>query len=144
MNFFARIAAIACCFCLCGGAAVIAHLSNAENGSCENQLALPGGSDPVGDYLRVASGSAPRFDFSQLEAVVLRDPTVRSHRARIEFGSVKIEQGNALMEVLFFSRDGQMQPYLYKLTSEKKSWKVASVQRMWYVPRSHLLRGVRA
>jgi hypothetical protein len=141
MNLFARIAVVTCCLCLCGGAVVIAHLT--EEGNGDRRIGPFGERDVAGDYKHVASKPAAKFDFSELESIILRDPSAKSQRARIEFGSAKIERGSALVEVLFFAPDGRMQPYLYKLTPEKKSWKVASVQRMWFVPRSHLLRGVR-
>ena len=55
-----------------------------------------------------------------------------------------MEQGTALAEVMFVSNDGGVLPFLYKLLPERDSWKIVNVQRMWYIPRSRLLRGVRA
>jgi len=143
MNLFARIAVVTGCLCLCGGAVVIAHLPEEGNGSGDRRGGPFSVNSLTGDYKHVATKSPAKFDFSELESIILRDPSAKSHRARIEFGSGKVESGSALVEVLFFAPDGRMQPYLYKLTPEKKSWKVASVQRMWFVPRSRLLRGVR-
>lgn len=52
--------------------------------------------------------------------------------------------GTALAEVMFVSDDGHVLPFLYKLHSERNAWKIINVQRLWYIPRSHLLRAIRA
>ena len=62
----------------------------------------------------------------------------------MEFGLVQVAGGTALVQVLFFAPDGEMCPVIYKLTAEHDSWKVVNVQRMWFVPRWRLLRGVKA
>ncbi|HEY6070931.1 MAG TPA: hypothetical protein VIU85_06120, partial [Chthoniobacterales bacterium] len=82
--------------------------------------------------------------FQQLETIIRRDPVAKAQRGRIEFGSVRMEEGAAIAEVMFISNDDRVTPFLYKLQPERNSWKVVNVQRVWYVPRSHLLRGVRA
>jgi hypothetical protein len=97
-----------------------------------------------GGYQFAASSVRPRLTFQQLETIIRRDPTAKSQRGRIEFGSVRMEEGTALAEVMFVSNDGRVLPFLYKLLPEDNSWRIVNVQRMWYVPRSHLLRGVRA
>jgi hypothetical protein len=79
-----------------------------------------------------------------LKAIIRKDPTAKQQRGKIEFGSVHVEQGTALAEVMFISNDGRVLPFLYKLLPQRNSWKIVNVQRIWYVPRSHLLRGVRA
>ena len=95
-------------------------------------------------YQFAASRARPKLTFQQLETIIRRDPVAKSQRGRMEFGSVRMEEGTALAEVMFVSNDGRVQPFLYKLLPERDSWKIVNVQRMWYVPRSHLLRGVRA
>ena len=95
-------------------------------------------------YQVAASKAQPKLTFQQLEIIIRRDPTAQAQRGRIEFGSVRMEEGTALAEVMFVSNDGRILPFLYKLLPERDSWKIVNVQRMWYVPRSHLLRGVRA
>jgi len=97
----------------------------------------------AGDYQFAVSSEHPTLTFRQLETIIRRDPTAKSQRGRIEFGSVKMEQRSAVAEVMFVNND-RVTPFLYKLQPERDSWKIVNVQRMWYVPRSHLLRGVRA
>jgi hypothetical protein len=95
-------------------------------------------------YQLTASNPHPKLTFQQLEVIIRKDPTAKQQRGKIEFGSVRMEEGTALAEVMFVSNDGRVLPMLYKLLPQRGSWKIVNVQRMWYVPRSHLLRGVRA
>lgn len=80
--------------------------------------------------------------FKELESVIHRDAIAKSQHGRIEFGSVRMEQGTALAEIVFVANDGRTQPFLYKLLPERNSWKIVDVRRIWFIPRSHLLRGV--
>jgi hypothetical protein len=91
-----------------------------------------------------AADSTPKPTFKGLETIIRRDPIAKSQRGKIEFGSVRMDGGAALAEVMFVSDDGHVLPFLYKLHSERNTWKIINVQRLWYIPRSHLLRGIRA
>jgi hypothetical protein len=82
--------------------------------------------------------------FKELETIIRRDPIAKSQRGKIEFGSFRMAGGTALAEVMFVSDDGHVLPFLYKLHSERNAWKIINVQRLWYIPRSHLLRAIRA
>lgn len=110
-------------------------IGNADEASMSTFLA--------GDYQFAVSSEHPTLTFRQLEIIVRRDPTAKSQCGRIEFGSVKMEHRSAVAEVMFVNND-RVTPFLYKLQPERDSWKIVNVQRIWYVPRSHLLRGVRA
>jgi len=83
-----------------------------------------------------------------LRSAVRNDYTSRSDRAiTARPNGIRLRangEGTALAEVMFVNNDGRVQPFLYKLLPERNSWKIVNVQRMWFVPRSHLLRGVRA
>jgi hypothetical protein len=100
--------------------------------------------DVTDAYQYAASGAGPKLTFQQLEAIIRSDPVAKSQRGRMEFGSMRMEQGTALAQVVFVGTDGRVQPFLYKLLQEGGSWKIVNVQRVWSMPRSHLLRGVRA
>jgi hypothetical protein len=102
--------------------------------------------DSIGviDAYQYAASGRPKLTFQQLEAIIRGDPVAKSHRGRMEFGSMRMEQGAALVQVVFVGTDGRVQPFLYKLLRGGGSWKIVNVQRMWFMPRSHLLRGVRA
>jgi hypothetical protein len=88
--------------------------------------------------------STRRPTFKELETIIRHDPVAKSQHGKIEFGSVRIDRGAWLAEVMFVSDDGHVLPFLYKLHPERNTWKIINVQRLWYVPRSHLLRGIRA
>lgn len=139
-----RLAIIGASALVCAGGVLIANFER-------DRISANGAIDKAADaislndgYQYAASGSRPKLTFQQLETIIRRDPTAKSQRGRIEFGSVRMEEGTALAEVMFVSNDGRVMPFLYKLLPERDSWKIVNVQRLWYVPRSHLLRGVRA
>ena len=102
------------------------------------------GSNWTDDGYQYVASVDPKLTFQQLEAIIRKDPTAKQQRGKIEFGSVRIENRTALAEVMFVSDDGRVLPMLYKLLPQRNSWKIVNVQRIWYVPRSRLLRGVRA
>ena len=144
MKIATRFTIVATSLLLCAGGIFIAHSasekrssSNASSDSMDAIVANEG-------YQFAASGARPKLTFQQLETIIRRDPIAQSQHGRMEFGSVRMEEGTALAEVMFVSNDGRVQPFLYKLLPERNSWKIVNVQRMWFVPRSHLLRGVRA
>jgi hypothetical protein len=125
--------------CLCGIFAAKIQSANIKRAGFNSQP-----SDVAIDEYQLAAARTPKLTFQQLEALIRRDPVAKAQRGRLEFGSVKMEQGTAVAEVLFVSDDGRVQPFLYKLLPERESWKIVNVQRMWFVPRSRLLRGVKA
>ena len=143
MKTSTRLAAVAASIALCVGGVFIASSGSERiaNGDFAFEPIDP--AIAVDGYQFTSSG-APTLSFQQLETIIRRDPTAKQQRGKIEFGSVRIEQGTALAEVMFVSNDGKVLPFLYKLLPERSSWKIVNVQRIWYVPRSHLLRGVRA
>ena len=139
MNSLGRIALICFCLSLCAGGLIAIHGSDGPVAD----LAAHDGANFANDYAYVASGPRHEVAFSEFESVIRRHNTVVSHRGRIEFGSVQMEGATAIVQVLFFAPDGRMTPFFYTLVPKNKSWRIQSVQRIWFVPRSHLLRGVR-
>lgn len=139
-----RFAIVGASIVLCVGGILAANAwrKGTSTGDAGSESIDPSRKD--GGYQFAASGAQAKLTFQELEIIILRDPTAKSQRGRIEFGSVRMEQGTALAEVMFVSNDGRVMPFLYKLLPERNSWKIVNVQRMWYVPRAHLLRGVRA
>jgi len=144
MNSATKSFVVVGCLVACATGGMIVANSSREHAWVESGRARFGTNDPADDYLYATSGDQPKLSLQQLEVIIRRDPVAKSQRGRMEFGSVRMEEGTALAEVLFVSNDGRVQPFLYKLLPERNSWKIVNVQRMWYVPRSHLLRGVRA
>lgn len=138
MSSVTRIALVLFSVSLCAAGIVIAHRSPE---SVPNAVAF----DPdlfANRYEQVAH--APRdLAYGEFESIIRRHSTVKSHHGRIEFGSVKMEGANAVVQVLFFAPDGRMTLFFYVLSPKNKTWKVETVQRIWFVPRSDLLRGLR-
>jgi len=144
MKTATRLTIIGASVLLCVGGILIGNSwrEGISNGGTGSESINASASDD--GYQFAASGAGPKLTFQELETIIRRDPTAKSQRGRIEFGSMRMEEGTALAEVMFVSNEGRVLPFLYKLLPERNSWKIVNVQRMWYVPRSHLLRGVRA
>jgi hypothetical protein len=144
MKTATRLTIIGASLLLCAGGIFIANSWRKEisNSGASSESIDASTSDD--GYQFAASHARPKLTFQELETIIRRDPVAKSQHGRMEFGSVRMEEGTALAEVMFVSNDGRVQPFLYKLLPERDSWKIVNVQRMWFVPRSHLLRGVRA
>ena len=141
MKRFTRFAAVAVSIFLCGAGVFIAHSGSEKTSDFVFEPVVP---PAAFDGYQFAVSRTPKLTFQQLETIIRKDPTAKQQHGRIEFGSLRMEQGTALAEVMFVSNSGNVLPFLYKLLPEQNSWKIVNVQRIWYVPRSRLLRGVRA
>ena len=144
MKASTRFTIVATSLLLCAGGILIANPWREKISNSDSSSESIDATTSDGGYQFAVSSARPKLTFQQLEAIIRRDPTTKSQRGRIEFGSMRMEDGTALAEVMFVSGDGRVQPFLYKLLPERNSWKIVNVQGIWYVPRSHLLRGVRA
>jgi hypothetical protein len=144
MRTATRFTIIGASLLLCVGGIFVAHSGSEKTSSSDITCDSTDTIVANDGYQFAASRARPKLTFQQLETIIRRDPVAKSQRGRMEFGSVRMEEGTALAEVMFVSNDGRVLPFLYKLLPERDSWKIVNVQRMWYVPRSHLLRGVRA
>ena len=144
MKTTTRVAIVGLSGFLCAGGIFLAKLTSQETSATSVNAESADAIATSGDYQFAATKSRPKLTFQQLETIIRGDPIALAQRGRMEFGSVRMEEGTALAEVVFVSNDGRVQPFLYKLLPERNSWKIVNVQRMWYVPRSRLLRGVRA
>jgi hypothetical protein len=143
MKTSTRFATVAVAILLCAAGIFIAK-SGSKNTANDGFVFEPADPAFAIDGYQFASTGSPKLTFQQLEDIIRKDPTAKQQSGKIEFGSVRMEQGTALAEVMFVSNDGHVLPMLYKLLPQRNSWKIVNVQRIWYVPRSHLLRGVRA
>ena len=139
MNAPTRFTIVFSCCALCAGGAI---------SSSHRQSIGPGdGTRTAGftslDTYEFASSDLQKFNFAQLEAIIRADAAHKAPRARLEFGSVKEEDGALVAQVMFFGPDPDMQAFLYILVPNKDSWKISRVQRLWFMPRSQLVRGLR-
>ena len=138
MNAPVRLALVLFSFSLCASGVIIAQRLS-ERAATTIAFESEGLANP---YEPVATRSHHELAFSEFESVIRRHSTVKAHHGRIEFGSVKLEGANVVVQVLFFAPDGQMTPFFYTLAPKENTWKVEEVQRIWFVPRSLLLRGL--
>lgn len=143
MKSSTRVAVMIASLILCGGGILLTRLGS-EKIDGSNFEFVTTDTIVAADGYQFAASRIPKLTFQQLETIIRRDPVAKAQRGRIEFGSVRMEESAAIAEVMFISYDDRVTPFLYKLQPERNSWKVVNVQRIWYVPRSHLLRGVRA
>lgn len=143
MKTSARFAIMIASMSLCAGGIFLTRLGS-EKIDSGNLEFVTTETIVAADGYQFAASRIPKLTFQQLETIIRRDPLAKAQRGRIEFGSVRMEESAAIAEVMFISNDDRVTPFLYKLQPERNSWKVVNVQRIWYVPRSHLLRGVRA
>ncbi|HST30783.1 MAG TPA: hypothetical protein VLK27_08090 [Chthoniobacterales bacterium] len=143
MKTSTRLAIVSASALLCAAGIFITNSGVGEIGRDKTDFDSMNVISSADDY-QFAVSRTPKLTFQQLEAIIRKDPTAKEQRGKIEFGSVRMEEGTALAEVMFVSDDGRVLPLLYKLLPQRNSWKIVNVHRIWYVPRSHLLRGVRA
>lgn len=126
---------------LCAGG--IISSSRGRISTIDNDNGRRGSADLTAAYQYAASDASLKLSLNQIELIIRRDPIGKTAQGKIEFGSVTVEHGAVVAQVLFLEADGRTQAFLYKLRPEKKSWKIESAQRVWFMPRSRLLRGLR-
>lgn len=113
-----------------------------EPGEYASDLPRFGTVDPEAGY-EFASSNLHKFNFAQLEAIVRADVAAKFPNTRVELGLVKPVRHGLTMNVGLFEPNGECRLYIYTLVSDKNSWKVARAQRLWFVPRSQIARGLR-
>ena len=90
MKIATRFTIIGASALLCAGGILIVHLareSSPNNGASSESI----DANASGDGYQFATSSArPKLTFQQLEVIIRRDPTAKSQRGRIEFGSVRM------------------------------------------------------
>jgi len=138
MNVFARSLVIAVSLALCA-----AGLISAARESSTNVAEFSSEADifPRNAY-QFASTDLHNYNFAQLEAIVRADAATRFPNSRMEMGLVNAEEGFLNMTVVFFGPHRQTEAFLYSLVPRKKSWKISSTRRLWFVPVSQIARGL--
>ena len=140
MNNAARFAILFGCFVLCAGGIINSWRTHVKT---NYDYVQSSGMNPAGDYLFAASDASLKLSLNEIERIIRRDPVMKSPPGRMEFGSVKMERGAVVAQVLYLETDGCVHALVYKLRHENRTWKVSSAERLWFAPRSHLLRGLR-
>ena len=139
MNALTRSTIVLVCVGFCAGGLIVTsqETSIRKNGTPEWFTSF----GPESSY-QFAASDLDKFNFGQLEGIIRADVFSKFPSARVEFGSVKVEHGALTMPVILFGPNRATQAFLYRLVPDKNSWKIAGAQRLWFVPRAHLLRGL--
>ena len=137
-------------FSLCGAAFVISHHARERTPApvprvlfavVNDQLTAMRAADYAGAYRYAANGMQQKFTLPQFERMLRRDYAGITEARRVEFGSVQVDAGSALVQVFFFARDGSMRTFVYSLTAEHGGWKISGVEEIGSSPRSRVPAG---
>ncbi|MEP6956905.1 MAG: DUF4864 domain-containing protein [Chthoniobacterales bacterium] len=135
-------------FSLCGAAFVVTHQIREHQpppaprilfSLVNEQLAAFRAADYPGAYRRASSGVQQKFTLPQFEQMVRRKYRGLASAQRVEFGSVSVQGGTALMQVFFFAPNGAARLFVYTLSAEEGGWKIGGVEELTrYQPRQQL------
>ena len=95
-----------------------------------DQLAAFRADDFSSAYRQASTSVQQKFTLSQFEAMVRRNYLEMAHAQRVEFGSVRVADSTAVMEVFFFASDGSARVFVYSLISEDGGWKIGGVEEL--------------
>lgn len=143
MNFGARLLCVAGCAIICAGGAVTVRISPGSRSTIAQPMTITNCAAAWEDYQTVIAATPSKFELSEIESVIRQDQLAISHHGRIEFGSIKCSGNLVAVQVLFFNARGHLTPYLFTLSTANRSWKIKRAERLWFVPRTELLRGLR-
>ncbi len=92
-------------------------------------------------YQHAATGVQQKFTPVQFEAMVRRNYPAMTRAARVEFGSVQMQGGSALVQVFFVAETGAVRSFMYSLIHEDKVWKIDGVEELKDYRRDEPLSG---
>ena len=137
MNRRLKISFLFFFFALCGAAMVVTHLHRQVTPApaarelysiVSRQLTALRSDDFESAYRQAASGVQQRFSRDQFELMIRRDFSSMTAAQRIEFGTVHVSGGTALVEVYLHAPDGTIPAYLYSFSAEDGGWKIDGVE----------------
>lgn len=137
MNRCLKISFLLFFFALCGAAIVVTHLPREHMPApaakelysiVNRQLSALRSDDFDGAYRHAASGVQQKFSRPQFELMIRRDFASMTQAQRVEFGTVQVAGGTALVQVFLTTPDGAMRGFLYSFTAEADGWKIDGVQ----------------
>ena len=140
-------------FAVCGAAFILSHHARERTPAPEpralfavvnDQLTAVRAADYAGAYRYAANGMQQKLTLPQFESMVRRNYAHMASASRVEFGSVRVGRGTAVVQVFFFTRGGSVRTFVYSLTAEDDAWKISGVDEVEASPRSQLPAGSRA
>lgn len=140
MNIALRLVIVLGCTLLCIAGVIWRNLVASDQ---LNDSGRKGATTFEGEYRYAASTRQPEPSWKQIEELIRGDASAKVTRSRVEFSSLTMEGAVAAVQVVFIDADGNTRPCLYKLMPAGRSWRIASAQRLFPVPPSKFLRGLR-
>ena len=150
MPRFAKASLLLFLFSLCGLAFLVTHQVRERTRTpaphelftvVNEQLAAFRADDFPGAYRYATTGVQQKFTLPQFEQMVRTNYAEMATARRVEFGSVRVQGGTALVQVFFFAADGSARSFLYSLISEGTRWKISGVEELAHYERSQHLGG---
>jgi hypothetical protein len=134
-------------FALCG-VAIVATYWNRERtpppaprelySIVSRQLSAFRAADFDGAYRQAAAGVQQKFSRSQFELMIRRDFSPMTEAEHVEFGTVSVAGGSALVQVFLRAPNGAVRAFLYSFTAEADGWKIDGAQALEPQPVRHL------
>ena len=147
MNRLIKFSLLVFFFALCGAAIVATHVARERTSTptakefysiVNRQLFALRTDDFDSAYRQAASGVQQKFSRTQFEVMIRRDFSSMTEAHRVEFGTVQLAGGTALVQVFLIAPDGATRGFLYSFTAERDSWKIDGVQPLGPQPVRHL------
>ena len=137
-------------FSVCGAAFIVSHhvreqapapAPHALFAVVNDQLTAVRAADYASAYSFAANGLQQKFTLAQFERMVRRNYAHMAEARRVEFGSVQVDRGTALVQVFFFTRHGSVRTFVYSLTAQGDAWKISGVEEVETPRRSRVPAG---
>lgn len=134
-------------FALCGAATVATYRAQQRTpppaarelySIVNRQLAAFRTADFDGAYRQAAAGVQQKFSRAQFELMIRRDFSPMTQAQHVEFGSLDVAGGSAMVQVYLTSPDRVVRGFLYSFTAETGGWKIDGVQPLGAQPARHL------
>jgi hypothetical protein len=94
-------------------------------------------------YFQASYGIQQKFKPDQFIEMIRQNYAGIMQADRVEFGMVRCRDQHAFIQVFFIGRDGVVQPSIYSLIYEGKTWKIDGARMLQRWPAGSRLGGLR-
>ena len=94
-------------------------------------------------YFQASYSMQQKFKPEQFVEMIRQNYAGVVQADRVEFGMVRCRDQRALIQVFFIGRDGGVQPSIYSLIYEDKTWKIDGARMLQRWPAGSRLGGLR-
>ena len=124
MNRIAKIAAIGICAVICAIGVIFSESPDRQVfAAIDDSL---GESGLPNDYRLAVSDGPLKLSLNQIEKIIRHDPKTRELRGRMDFGSVKVQRGGVVAEVVLRDKF-YYQKFVCVLKHSESGWYVADL-----------------